>query len=394
MGLIAMISFESSRVLQSTSGRKACDSACFCDNGGPAAATALIKLPAFRDLSSNEGTPMATIVIAEPHELDVTFHVQGLVGRSPAMQDVFDRIRRFADSLAPVYISGETGTGKEQVARALHARSPRSAAPFVALNAAGLTDELFESELFGHVRGAFTGAVNDRVGLVAAAEGGTLFIDEVADLSPRGQVKLLRFLEEKKYRRVGDPREREANVRIVSAANCDLGMRVLAGQFRQDLLYRLNVLTVELPALRCRAGDVPLLARHLLRRVAHAEGRPVPRLSEAAARVLEGYPWPGNVRELHAEMQRALLNGSDPVRPEDLSPHLARPAAAGGDTLAAALRQFERDYVRRTLAQCGGRRGQAAQRLGVTRQGLGLKIKRLGLLEELARTRERACGAA
>jgi DNA-binding NtrC family response regulator len=304
----------------------------------------------------------------------------GLVGESPVMLAVFEQIRRFADSVAPVYILGETGTGKERVARAIHSQSKRAGRPFVPVNAAAIGDDLFDSELFGHVRGAFTGATANRDGYVAAADGGTLFIDEVADLSPRAQVKLLRFLQEKQYRRVGENLERRADVRVLSATNVDLEARVAAGSFREDLLFRLNFLKLEVPALRARIGDIVPLARYFLTRAAEAEGRRVPRLSEGAGRALEAYPWPGNVRELQGKMHRALVLATDGlVRVEDL---LASPAADTDDrapSLAEAMQAFERGYVSRILAECSGHRMRAAQRLGVTRQGLSQMMKRLGM---------------
>jgi len=294
-------------------------------------------------------------------------------------------VLRLVDRVAPtdssVLVLGESGTGKELVARAIHVRSSRAAGPFVAVNASCLGDELFEAELFGHVKGAFTGAMFDREGYVAAAERGTLFIDEVADLTPRAQAKLLRFLQDSEYRRVGETRVRQADVRIVSAANVDLLARVAEGRFRQDLLYRLRPIVLSLPPLRERAGDVLVLARHFLREAAATAGRPAPDLPADVARAVERYAWPGNVRELQSEMQRlVLLSGGGPLRKERLSPGLR----GSGDTaptspLREAVLVFERDYVSRALTRHGGSRARTAEALGITRQALVVKIRRLGL---------------
>jgi two-component system response regulator HydG len=277
-------------------------------------------------------------------------------------------------------VYGETGTGKEQVARAIHASSPRAARPFVAVNSAAVSDELFDSEFFGHVRGSFTGAVATREGYVATAHGGTLFIDEVADLSPRGQVKLLRFLQEKEYRRVGETELRHADVRVIAATNVPLEKRVAAGTFREDLHFRLNILSLRLPPLRERAGDVLLLARFMLARAAEMERLPAPRLSLEAVRALEAYAWPGNVRELQAEMHRLVVQcAGRSAELLDLSPPLRARPRRTGFSLEQALVEFERDYVAQRLSECGGHKSRAAEALGITRQGLGQKLKRLGL---------------
>jgi DNA-binding NtrC family response regulator len=305
----------------------------------------------------------------------------GLVGESAPMRSVFDLLRRHADSRAPVYIYGETGTGKEQIARALHAGSPRRGGPFVPVNASAVSEGVFESELFGHVKGSFTGAVINREGYVGLAHGGTLFLDEIADLSPSGQAKLLRFLEDGEYRRVGESQTRRADVRVVAASNVPLEARVAKGTFRQDLLYRLKVLALRLPPLRARHGDVVPLARHLLREAATAEGKSAPRLSESAWTALESYHWPGNVRELRSEMYRVVVeHAGGLVRARDLSPGLQgqvkAPCAA---RLDAASAEFERGYIEAMLAECRGHRSMAARRLGISRQGLRGKMKRYGI---------------
>jgi DNA-binding NtrC family response regulator len=303
-----------------------------------------------------------------------------LVGRSPAMQALFGEMARVTDSEVSVHIFGETGTGKEKVAAALHRRSRRGSGPFVAINASSLSDELFEAELFGHVRGAFTGAFAAREGYVARAEGGTLFIDEVAELSLRGQAKLLRFVQEKEYRRVGETETRRANVRVLSAANVDLERRLAAGHFREDLMYRLRPIVLALPPLRERGGDVLLLARHFVRMAAQREGVPAPHLPVDVVRALVAYAWPGNIRELENEMNRlVILAGRAELRREHLSPRVAEPAADPRSGLRDARQRFEREFVARALWRHGGNRTRTAGELGVTRQALVAKIRRLGL---------------
>jgi DNA-binding NtrC family response regulator len=294
------------------------------------------------------------------------------------MRSLFDALRRVAPSDIPVHVFGETGTGKEKVARALHELSPRRARPFVALNASSLSDELLEAEMFGHTRGAFTGAVTARAGHVAEAEGGTLFIDEVASLSPRGQTKLLRFLQEREYRRLGETALRRANVRIVSAANADLEREVADGRFRSDLLYRLTGETLKLPPLRERGSDLPELAHRFLAAAARREGVRAPRLGADMIAALAAYAWPGNVRELENEMSRLALHAKDgPVGTGHLSARIT--AAAPRRTLPEARLAFERDYLGRALERNGGRRARTAEELGITRQALLSKMKRLGL---------------
>jgi len=303
-----------------------------------------------------------------------------LVGRSQAMQALFGEMARVTDSEVSVHVFGETGTGKERVALAIHRRSRRSSQPFVALNASSLSDELFEAELFGHAKGAFTGAVAAREGYVARAEGGTLFIDEVAELTPRGQAKLLRFVQEKEYRRVGETETRRSNVRVLSAANVDLDRRVAAGLFREDLMYRLRPIVLALPPLRERGDDVLILARHFLRAAAQRERAPVPVLPLEVVKDLARYGWPGNVRELENEMSRlVVLAGRAPLRREHLSPRIRAASPDPRSGLREARRGFEREFVARALSRNDGNRTRTACELGVTRQALVAKIRRLGL---------------
>ena len=303
----------------------------------------------------------------------------GLVGSCPAMLELLRTVARVAVSDATVHLHGETGTGKERVAQAIHRHSGRRGL-FVAVNASSLTDELFESEMCGHVKGAFTSAIADRAGHIAEAEGGTLFLDEVTDLSPRAQGKLLRLLQEKEYRRLGESRPRRADVRFVTAANITLEERAAAGELRKDLMYRLNRIVLTLPPLRERGEDVALLARHLLRAEAAKAGWPAPALPADVVRALERYPWPGNVRELENEIGRIVLRaGRGPVRREHLSPGLLAPPSAAATPLKHAVFAFERDHIARALAQYGGNRARTACSLGLTRQALVAKISRLGI---------------
>ena len=249
----------------------------------------------------------------------------GMIGASPAMQAVFRLIERVAPSEVPVLIRGETGTGKELVARALHEGSPRRRGPFLAENCAAVPAGLLESELFGHVRGAFTGAIADRAGHFVAAAGGTLFLDEVGDMPLEMQVKLLRALETREVRPVGASRTVRIDVRLVAATNQDLETMIRERRFREDLAYRLDVMRIDLPPLRERTGDVPLLVRGIARRLARDLGRPVPGIEPEALAALARHPWPGNVRQLENEIRRALALGTGIIRTADLSP-----AVAGG----------------------------------------------------------------
>jgi DNA-binding NtrC family response regulator len=302
----------------------------------------------------------------------------GIIGRSPAMQRLFERMALAAASDLGVHVYGETGTGKEAVALALHRHSRRRRGPFIAFNASSVSDELFESEVFGHAKGAFTGAVAARSGYVAEAEGGTLFIDEVAELSGRAQARLLRFLQEREYRRVGETAVRRADVRVITATNADLGAQVSAGRFREDLLYRLDVLRLALPPLRERGDDVLRLARHFLAVAAAREGRKAPALPPEVASALGAYPWPGNVRELDNEMNRLVLLGGDgPLRMEHVSLNLGSRPALG--TLRAAQHAFAREHVSGALERNGDSRVRTAQELGITRQALHGMMRRLGL---------------
>ncbi len=298
---------------------------------------------------------------------------------SPRMRAVLDVVQRAAAAEAPVLLRGENGTGKGVLARALHAGSPRRGRPFVVVNCPTLTDELLASELFGHARGAFTGAVKDQPGRVEAAEGGTVFLDEIGEISPALQAKLLRFLQEKAFERVGETRTRTADVRVVAATNRDLEAEVREGRFREDLLYRLNVVEVTVPPLRERTEDVLPLARRFLAFFAAAARRPSPELTEPAARALLAYPWPGNVRELRNVMERAvILSPSQRLDvenlPDRLQAQVSEVPVLGGNFTAEAI---EREHLLRVLARAPTME-EAARILAIDTSTLWRKRKKLG----------------
>jgi transcriptional regulator with GAF, ATPase, and Fis domain len=277
---------------------------------------------------------------------------------------------------------GESGVGKELVARAIHSLSPRRERRFCDLNCAALPDELLESELFGHARGAFTGAITERAGLVEEADGGTLFLDEVVDLSPRAQAKLLRVLQQQEVRRVGESFSRKVDVRIVSAVNRDLRAESEAGRFRQDLLYRLDVIRVRVPPLRERPEDIPVLAHHFWRTLAPRVGTRAA-LAHGTVTALARYSWPGNVRELQNVMSALAVAAPahGQVRPS-LLPHVVTGASVVAATrLADARLEFERRFIEIALARAGGRRAHAARELGLSRQGLLKMLARLGIAD-------------
>lgn len=307
-------------------------------------------------------------------------HSSGLLGTSREMRDLRASVAEQATCPFSILIEGETGTGKEVVARGLHESGPRQGAAFCAVNCAALTDELFEAELFGHARGAFTGAVTQRAGLFEAAHRGTLFLDEVGELSARAQAKLLRVVQEGEVRRVGENTPRRVDVRIIAATNRVLTSEVAAGRFRQDLLFRLAVVRLRVPPLRTRGGDIPLLAKHFwVRALAQTGGHAALGADTLAA--LVRYSWPGNVRELENVMSalsvRAPRRGW--VRSSLLPDDLQEVASSTGTTLAAARRGFERGFVRAALGRAGGRPGLAAKELGLSRQGLAKLMIRLDL---------------
>jgi two-component system response regulator HydG len=308
-----------------------------------------------------------------------------LLGESTAMKRVFDLVARVADSDASVLIMGESGTGKELIARALHARSPRRAGPFLAVNCAAMPAALLESELFGHVRGAFTDAKSSRAGLFVQASGGTLFLDEIGDLPLEMQPKLLRALQERMVRPVGGNEEIGFDARIVTATNRDLEGEVDAKRFREDLFYRINVVRVDAPALRERGGDVLLLAQHFVERFAARSNKAVRGIHATAAERLLNYDWPGNVRELENCMERAVaLLRFDEVTLDDLPEkvrqyHANRPILGVGELgEVVTLDELQRRYVHRVLTLVGGNKSRAADLLGRDRRTLYRRLDRYG----------------
>jgi len=312
------------------------------------------------------------------------FNLQGIIGSSPAMRRVFALMDKVIDTTTSVLIQGETGTGKELVARAIHYNGCLKGKPFVAENCGGLSENLLESELFGHVKGAFTGAITDRKGLFELAHGGTIFLDEIGEMPVAMQVKLLRVLQEGQVRRVGGSRYINVDVRLIASTNRSLEDEVKKGTFREDLFYRVNVFPITLPPLRERKEDIPLLAAHFLKKLAKKQKRPSVRLTPRALNLLLQYNWPGNVRELQNEIERALtLAGKDQeIRKEflsekinaSLSPKISIPAT--DCTIKEVTQRIEQQMIVEALEKTGGNRSKAARILGLTRQGLLNKIAR------------------
>ncbi len=303
-----------------------------------------------------------------------------VVSKSPAMRQVFELARVAAPSGSTVLILGESGTGKEVLARAIHEESPRKEAPFVAVSCAALSESLLESELFGHERGAFTGATARRKGKFEAAHGGTLFLDEIGDVSPKLQVDLLRVLEERKVQRVGGNEPVDVDVRIVAATNRDLRQAVAAGKFREDLFYRLNVISIQLPPLRDRKEDVPLLVERFLELLAVELGKPLTGVSAEALAALMAHAWPGNVRELRNVLERgAVVAQGSVVQLEDLGLKPTAPAAPGGKAVPPSLDEVERRHVVEVLSYTGGNVTQAARILRIDRVTLYNKMRRYQL---------------
>ncbi len=327
--------------------------------------------------------PSLRLVLSRPRPATSNGNpVPELVGESQAMLDVREAIVRAGASPFPVIIEGESGSGKELAARAIHGRSPRRDRRFCAINCAALVDDLVEAELFGHARGAFTGALADRPGVFEDAGGGTLFLDEVAELRPRIQAKLLRVLQEGEVRRVGETSVRKIDVRFVAATNRPLAGEVEAGTFRADLWYRLDVVRITMPPLRERIEDLPQLTAHLWQALVTRTGNRAA-LAPATVAALAAYPWPGNIRELQNVLASMLVSSPRArwIGPSALPTHIARAAASErAATLAAARRQFEERYVRAALARAGGRTVDAARTLGLSRQGLTKLMGRLGIV--------------
>jgi len=324
---------------------------------------------------------------------------ENIIGNSSAMVQVFEMVETVAPTGSTVLVTGESGTGKELIARAIHVRSSRSERPFVAVNCGALSETLLDSELFGHVRGSFTGADANRKGLIEVADKGTIFLDEIGEMSPMLQVKVLRVLQERKFRRVGGTDEVEADIRIIAATNRDLAKMVGEGTFREDLYYRINVIPVRLPALRERAEDIPLLAEHFVSKFAAQMKKNVSGISGAALARLTSYSWPGNVRELENAMERAVaLERTPSILPESLPESVqaaastppALPAAGGeaghsnalpdaGFDLEQHVQHLEREYIAEALRRSGGVKVKAAELLGMSFRSFRYYMKKYNL---------------
>src|SRR5262245_29179004 len=325
-------------------------------------------------------------------QLEERYRFEGVVGKSRAMTHLFQLLETVAPTGSTILITGETGTGKEVVARAIHHNSPRRMHRFVALNCSAIPESLLEAELFGHVRGAFTGAVGNRQGRLEQAHKGTLFLDEVGTMSQALQMKLLRVLQEREFERIGDSHTTKVDVRVIAATNSDLGRMVADGSFREDLFYRLNVIPVQLPSLRERKEDVPLLVQHFLERLAKTSTppRPVARVSQEAMRLLMAYSWPGNVRQLENAVERASALGSGRRQievgdlPQEIQLEQEKPIVGtihlpeNGLDLDEFLAGIERELIERSLERTNGNKGRAAKLLNMKRTTLVEKLKRLG----------------
>jgi len=341
-----------------------------------------------------EARRLAAEVVYLREELVGRYTFENIIGRSRRMRAVFSLVERVARTSSTVLLHGESGTGKELIARAIHFSSPRAEHRFLSINCGAMPESLLESELFGHERGAFTGAVRDKRGLFQEAHRGTLFLDEIGEMSQAMQVKLLRALQDRAVRRVGGTSEEQVDVRIIAATNRDLQDRISRGEFREDLYYRINVIPIELPPLRDRREDIALLADHFLRKFAEGLGQPSKRLSNDALRLLESHQWPGNVRELENLIERAVaLSTGDIIGPIDFPDDLSRqhpPTAAeislpdDGLNLEAHLERIRAELMRLALERAGGVQTQAAEMLGMTFRSFRYYAKKAGLTASAA----------
>ena len=316
----------------------------------------------------------------QPRNTPVSSPTADIIGEAPAMQDVFRIIGRLSRSSISVLINGESGTGKELVAHALHRHSPRAKSPFIALNMAAIPKDLIESELFGHEKGAFTGAERRREGRFVEADGGTLFLDEIGDISPLMQVRLLRVIQEREVQRVGSNQTLSVDVRLIAATHRNLAEEVSAGRFRQDLYYRLNVVTIDMPPLRQRREDIPQLAQHFLKRYAERNRKTVQGFTPQAMDLLIHYDWPGNIRELENAVERAvvLLTG-DYISERELPLAIAGaplPVTGNDEALIQPLVEVEKEVILSALEKTGGNKTEAARQLGITRKTLLAKLSR------------------
>ena len=311
------------------------------------------------------------------------FAADQLIGQSSQMKRVFDMIDAVANSRATVLITGESGTGKELVARAIHYRGPRRGGPFEAINCAALPETLFESELFGHEKGAFTNAIRQRRGLFESATGGTLLLDEISEIPPTLQAKLLRVLQEREIQRLGSTQKIPVDVRVIATSNRHIPTEIAAGNFREDLFYRINVVNIDIPPLRDRPADIPALVEHFLRRYSLENGRPIRRVTDTVIRLFEQYTWPGNIRELENFIERAVVVSSgDLLAPEDFPRELVtggpRPRTAGIEP-GMSIHEMEKHLILATLDAEGNNQSRAADRLGISSRTLRNKLHEYGL---------------
>jgi Nif-specific regulatory protein len=323
------------------------------------------------------------VVVERATSARAAFEYANMVGDSAAMRQVYEEIGQVAPTTATALILGESGTGKELVAHAIHANSDRASAPFIKINGAAFPETLFEAELFGHERGAFTGALGRKKGRLDRAQGGTLFLDEIGDLPLPTQVKLLRVLQSREYERLGGTETLRADIRLIAATNKDLVSAVARGTFREDLFYRLNVFTITLPPLRDRRADVPALAHYFLEKFAREHRRDIRRITSRALDALAAYPWPGNVREFENAIERAVVSSPGSIIDEENLPktirgtHQGRPAAPS--TLAQAVEQLERQMIADALRESEGNLARASRRLGTTERILRYKVNKYDL---------------
>jgi DNA-binding NtrC family response regulator len=321
-------------------------------------------------------------VVRLKKEVESRYHFHQMIGKSPSMQKIYDLIQRISDSSGNVLITGESGTGKELVAKAIHYNGARKEGPFVAVNCAAIPETLLESELFGYKRGAFTDAKTDKKGLIFGATDGTLFLDEITEMSPMLQAKLLRVIEERGVRPLGDTNSYPIDVRIISASNRDIRSLIREGRFREDLYYRLKVIDIELPPLRERREDIPLLIQHFTGKFSDETKKKISGVSEEALKLLINYSWPGNVRELENVIQRAVtLTQYETIRPDDLPSSMLQEIKE--NVLDRGLRekysidQLEKEYIRKILIEVGGNKSKAAEILGLDRKTLYRKLEEL-----------------
>jgi len=327
----------------------------------------------------------------EEDRLTGGLHFGCLIGESPQIKKVYELIRRVAETKTNILISGESGTGKELVARAIHEQSPRCEKPFVVINCAGIPETLIESELFGYKKGAFTGADTDKGGFFEAAHGGTVFFDEIGELSPAIQVKLLRVIQEKTFTRIGETQERTVDVRFISATNKNLEKEVMDEKFREDLFFRLNVIEIPMPPLREREGDLPLLAYHFLGKYSKELEKDIKKVSTYAMDILGKYSFPGNIRELENIIERSVaLETSNIVLPQSLTLSDFKKAQVREDrrrtdlgpdgiNLDEAMTEIERDYITKAIEMTYGSQKKAAELLGITYQSLRHRLTKLGI---------------